>query len=377
MESSLLAANFNNLWCAALNAAHQGRRVDYFAMIHDDIGAQDHWLDMLIDELEDKNLDVLGVAVPIKDDRGVTSCAVDGEGTWRPKCRITMQELHSLPETFTSEDVGGPLLINTGLWVCKFDMNWAKQVHFTINDRIVFSTADNRYHAEVEPEDWYFSRLCHELELKIGVTRKIKVMHRGKMDFSNHVVFGNAHDTEYGHEDGVCEVFPFDVEGWLTPSEGVAIANVSEGKDVLEIGSYAGRSSICIARTAKSLTCVDYFDGRGTAVRKGTRDAFEHNIRKHGVEHKITVRHPNTKLPADAYDIAFIDGDHSKESVIADIEKACQSLRDGGLLVFHDYQSPVDPGVTEAVDELLASGAELLEQSGTVAVVRPKVFQPA
>ena len=31
-EGSLLAANFNTLWCYALNKVHRGEPVDYFAM---------------------------------------------------------------------------------------------------------------------------------------------------------------------------------------------------------------------------------------------------------------------------------------------------------------------------------------------------------
>src|SRR5262245_56217248 len=56
---SLLALNFNHLWCWALNACHRGERVDYFAMIHGDIEPQPGWLDELVAELEDKRLDVL------------------------------------------------------------------------------------------------------------------------------------------------------------------------------------------------------------------------------------------------------------------------------------------------------------------------------
>ncbi|HEX6985675.1 MAG TPA: hypothetical protein VF170_09870, partial [Planctomycetaceae bacterium] len=135
-EGSLLAANFNTLWCGALNLRHRGERVDYFAMQHADIEPQDYWLDTLIEEMEARDLDLLGVVVPIKDMKGVTSTALarpDGD-TWRIQCRLTMAEVYRLPETFTSEDVGHPLLLNTGLWVCRFG-EWAKQVRFTINDR--------------------------------------------------------------------------------------------------------------------------------------------------------------------------------------------------------------------------------------------------
>jgi hypothetical protein len=184
-QGSLLAANFNGLWCGALNACHNGDRIQYFAMLHDDIGPHDFWLDTLIEELEAKDLDVLGVAVPIKDHKGMTSLSIDGDDTWLPKCRLSLHEVLSLPETFTSDDIGGNLLLNTGCWVCKFDPEWARKISFTINDRIVFNKATDQYETQVEPEDWYFSRLCHEIGLKIGATRKVRVTHRGETDFNN------------------------------------------------------------------------------------------------------------------------------------------------------------------------------------------------
>ena len=50
-ESSLLAQNFNALWCEALNL-HRKRGLDYFAMSHADVEPQDGWLDTLVEELE-------------------------------------------------------------------------------------------------------------------------------------------------------------------------------------------------------------------------------------------------------------------------------------------------------------------------------------
>src|SRR5262245_17498739 len=75
---SLLASNFNRIWCYALNLVHHGERVDYFAMLHDDIDPEKYWLDKLIDELEAQELDLLSVVVPIKDRRGMTSTALAG-----------------------------------------------------------------------------------------------------------------------------------------------------------------------------------------------------------------------------------------------------------------------------------------------------------
>ena len=192
---SLLASNFNGLWCSALNLALDETPVKYFAMLHDDVAPEDFWLDKLIEELEAKQLDVLSVVVPIKDTKGLTSTAIDGGEVWRPKCRLTMAEVMSLPETFTGEDIGGQLLVNTGCWVCRFDLDWAMKVCFTINDRIVFIPATGRCEPRVEPEDWNFSRQCNRIGLKIGATRKIAISHRGEGDFSNQRVWGQKFDV--------------------------------------------------------------------------------------------------------------------------------------------------------------------------------------
>lgn len=389
-NGSLLASNFNQLWCWALNESLAGERVDYFAMQHDDVGPEDFWLDKLIDELERCDLDVLGVAVPIKDTRGLTSMALHGEGNWLPYSRLSMHDVYQLPETFTSEDLDGrKLLLNTGLWVCRFNPEWAKTVHFEINDRIVFNTAANRFQAQTEPEDWFFSRLLHEVgsgptehlaPLRIGCTRKVAVNHRGETDFTNTRPWGShKFDHESSTKSPVPGSWPWEIDGWLHQDEGKSLAELCIGKRVLEIGSYCGLSTVCIARTAEHVTAVDYFDGRGTPVPQDTSKAFWNNLRRYGVADKVESCHPNAELPLAEYDVAFVDGAHDYASVAADIEKARAVLKPGGLLLMHDYQpgeTALHPGVREAVDELLAEGGELLETIETLAVVRPPALVP-
>ena len=377
-HGSLLASNFNQLWASALNIVHQGGRVDYFAMLHDDIGPLDigqdggvFWLDQLIDELEANELDVLGVAVPIKDTRGITSMALHGEDNWLPHCRLSMQDVYDLPETFTSADLGRPLLLNTGCWVCKFDFEWAKQVSFTINDRIVYNTAAQRYQSQTEPEDWYFSRLLHELGLKIGATRKIRISHRGCMDFQNMQPWGtHPFDSEATTISPVPNAFPRDISGWLHPDEGKALAELARGKRVLEIGSYCGLSTVCMARTAEHVTAVDYFDGRGTPQPQDTRKTFDDNMQRYSVADRVTAASPEDEFIGEC-DLLFIDGAHDRESVQADIAKYLPFLVGDGLIAFHDYNEPCHPGVTAAVNEFLADGGELVSITEHLAVVKP------
>jgi len=194
-QSSMLCHAFNTLWAAALNMSRDGEAPAFFAMLHSDVEPDDFWLDILIRELEANDLDVLGAVVPIKDRRGVTSLAVDlpesGNGSGESMKRLSLHEAFDLPTTFTSDDVGGRLLINTGCWVCRFDEAWARRVCFTMNDAIKFS-AESGFSAAVEPEDWHASRQFHRLGLRIGATRAVRLDHVGVARFSNAEPWGTV-----------------------------------------------------------------------------------------------------------------------------------------------------------------------------------------
>jgi len=177
--------------------------------------------------------------------------------------------------------------------------------------------------------------------------------------------------------------FPDDVDGWLTPTEGKALAQLAAGKRVLEIGSYCGRSTICLARTANRVLAVDPMDGRGTPNPRSTEKEFFGNLKKHGVFEKVDWTSEITDghvalLNYGAFELAFIDGHHSLASVRKDIAKTLPLLAPGGLLAFHDYRTEPgeidgrwDPGVTEAVNEMLDKGAKLVSRHDTIAVVAP------
>lgn len=174
---------FNTLWTEALNLRHLDIR--YFAMIHDDIEAEEHWLDKLIDEKERVGADVIAAVSPIKSIEGVTSTALDQGDLWRVR-RLAMHEVMDLPETFGTDDVGHPLLVNNGLWVCDFTSPWVEKFSFEILNRT--AAMDNGNHrAQMVPEDWLCSRKFHELGLKVFATRKVKLSHDGH---PNHQAWG-------------------------------------------------------------------------------------------------------------------------------------------------------------------------------------------
>jgi hypothetical protein len=165
------------------------------------------------------------------------------------------------------------------------------------------------------------------------------------------------------------------VHGWMTEEEQLFLRRLAFQKDVCEIGSYEGLSTLNLAATARSVTCVDPFDARATFEKPhGTLDAFLENIRNGGVEDKILVRQG---LSADVmptlgrdFDLIFIDGDHSYEAVKLDIQLALPCLREGGLLAFHDYGEE-NMGVVLAVNEFRDSGAQFRGQAHTLVAFSP------
>jgi hypothetical protein len=208
---SLLARTFNNLWAHALASAEKGL-VTHFAMLHADIQPGEFWLDTLMREMARVQADVVSTIVPIRDDRGLTSTAIDNPANrWQPERRLTMSEVMQLPKTFDSKGLqdaglnphGHQLLVNSGCWVCDISRPWVlgdwtqnRPVQFTINDR-VYKCPNGQWGVDVESEDWYFSREAARWGARIVATRLVEVKHIGTQAFPNTEAWGNwSHDEE-------------------------------------------------------------------------------------------------------------------------------------------------------------------------------------
>ena len=184
---SLLTRSFNTLWCRALN---MNPRPDYFAMMHDDVCPEPYWLDTLIDELEVNKADVVSAFIAIKDHTGETSTCFHKPAI-NTVDRISQKQADELPETFGEEHLpeGVKLLLNTGLWVCKFkdcklikdgDIDvapWTERFSFGQSDNIV--KGDEGYQAFATTEDWEASMRWNNWGLKTMATRKIRIGHVG------------------------------------------------------------------------------------------------------------------------------------------------------------------------------------------------------
>lgn len=173
------------------------------------------------------------------------------------------------------------------------------------------------------------------------------------------------------------------VPGWLTEQEEkklieIARLFVPENGVIVELGGGLGRSAAAFGIASKNkqkvtITTVDLFD-EGSFSQRLPFNQFEtwmHNITeamdKAGVEFTFYAgdKHinllfrtlqKNSQIAPDfdsAIDLLFIDADHDYESVIADIKAWSPYVKQGGLMVFHDYHrgEKVFHGVVAAVNE--------------------------
>lgn len=186
LSNSILADCFNALWGAAVDNRHN-LHLDAFAMIHSDVGAFPGWLDILVEDLYKHDADLMAAVIPIKDESGYVSTTLDiHEDPWMSPRALTLKEVESLPEVFSSEDVNFPLLTNTGCWVARLDRDWCEDtenIFFEIQSRIV--RKDGKRVAVSIPEDFGFARKLHAKGLKVMATRRVQIVHYGTTGWKN------------------------------------------------------------------------------------------------------------------------------------------------------------------------------------------------
>lgn len=146
----------------------------------------------------------------------------------------------------------------------------------------------------------------------------------------------------------------------LTAAETAELQRLANGKDVLEIGSAYGYSTVALALVAKRVTTVDPHTGHNSL------DALVDNLHANGLTGKVwwIVDRSQDILPTlapRAFDLVWIDGDHTAEVVEHDLRAAQTLLRPGGVLACHDYDEDTCPGVKIALDRVLGPPPKLVD----------------
>lgn len=143
---------------------------------------------------------------------------------------------------------------------------------------------------------------------------------------------------------GGVSIFPIlaRVDGYLFPHEAVflywlARSGPGEGA-IVEIGSYRGRSTLCLAAGVKGRRAT-----RIVAVDPhvyGTEGDLRENLAHFGMSELVETVVAPSVIAAGAWTgpvrVVFVDGHHEKASVEADVDGWLPFLEPGGFLALHD-----------------------------------------
>lgn len=141
------------------------------------------------------------------------------------------------------------------------------------------------------------------------------------------------------------------------------LQELAAGRDVLEVGSAYGYSTVAMGMVAKGVTTIDPHEThRSLGILRGNLEAYS-------LTGKVDVRvgYSSEVLPeieADQayaghgrlFDLAFLDGDHTAPGLTLDVGWALRLVKPGGFIACHDYDEATCPGVRAALDALFPAG---------------------
>lgn len=167
------------------------------------------------------------------------------------------------------------------------------------------------------------------------------------------------------------------VRGWMSRAElewlSSLAASLPEGVAWAEVGSWCGRSAVCVGLSlppGSSLWLIDPLEGfiprlaaqipdpdypRRELMANAAMLWRERPTLRGGVL-AMTGCAAAVMVP-DPLDVAFLDGDHTHAGVLLDCRTWGRKLRPGGVLCGHDHGHPLHPGVASAVKELFGDRA--------------------
>lgn len=187
------------------------------------------------------------------------------------------------------------------------------------------------------------------------------------------------------------------IEGWLSEKEAETLISFSQKvclngtglPNIVEIGSYQGKSTVLFASVLKNnasrgkVYAIDTHDGKLGALDLGLKSytpslaGFQRNIAKAELQDNVK---PIIARSVDVHwqlpvSILFIDGLHDYPNVARDFWHFEKWLQPGGFVAFHDY-ADYFPGVKAFVDELCKAGTYQKFQKAETLIVLQKGQMP-
>lgn len=205
------------------------------------------------------------------------------------------------------------------------------------------------------------------------------------------------------------------LEGAISEKEGERLKYLSSLStyDIVEIGSYYGKSTCYIASGAPDVVkvyAIDLWnlreitsnvkliikdtpnksayntsvlvkfnfkdDGSGNIAKRmlpTTWDIFKQQVACTGNEHKIIPIKANSNEVAKIWSknigLLFIDGDHRYEQCMADYHNFSSFVVKSGYIAFHDYNTKHKYGVKKVVDEIIATSDKWIDWTITESLI--------
>ncbi len=116
--------------------------------------------------------------------------------------------------------------------------------------------------------------------------------------------------------------------------------------NLLEIGSYEGRSALFFAHIFKNaeINCVDTWfgsDEHSDTDFKKIESNFDKNVR-HLINNKKLIKYKTTSdnffvKNNKTFDLIYVDGDHATKQVLKDLRNSWSFLNNNGFLLIDDY----------------------------------------
>jgi predicted O-methyltransferase YrrM len=134
-----------------------------------------------------------------------------------------------------------------------------------------------------------------------------------------------------------------EIGGWFDEEEGEYAQTFCQGKKVLEIGAFHGRSTCALSDVAEEVHTIDNFT---LDLGGGSQDAgpqgyptFLENI---AGRTNITCYVGNAAdilptIPDNYFDVVLVDGLHVDPHVENDIRGCLPKLKEDGIFLIHDY----------------------------------------
>jgi predicted O-methyltransferase YrrM len=133
-------------------------------------------------------------------------------------------------------------------------------------------------------------------------------------------------------------------------------SQLPKGKNILEIGSYQGLSSLCLGFATKNI------EGNLFCISLWTEELYiiwQNNIKINNVK-AIPINGNANKILEHIHienlGLIFIDSSHSYKDCKIQFELSTKYINDDCLVAFHDYDHPNYPGVKQYCDEIRDDG---------------------